>query len=231
MTKNLKKTVPFCFLGILVLFSSCGKKWKKPTDVAYLFQMNSNVSSSYVRINSGTIVLEELDFDGTRKQGENEISFDKKFENGQTITFTSSPSNSGISFDIPQGTYTEIRIRLKIKDFNSNNSLTLSGYYINTVNDTLPVLFDFAKSETIEIKAASANGSPEIVLMEDKPSGATVVLHPHYWFSTVTQNMLENADTTIINGIPSILVNENDNEDIYDLIIGRIRDGSEVLFN
>lgn len=177
------------------------------------------------------MVLEELDFDGTRKQGQNDISLVKKFETGFNIPFNQNASGTGITFNIPQGTYTEIRISLRVKDFNNAPSIILNGYYVNTIGNTLPVYFEYENNEHIEIAAKTSSGNTEIVLIEDKPSNAAIILNPHYWFGPVTQNMLETADTTIINSVPNIIITKDDNEDIYDLIINRIRDGNEVIFN
>lgn len=227
----MKHLLTIFALYSMIIFGSCGRKWKEPSPVGYSSIIKSNQAGSLINVTSGQLMLEEFDVEGNRSQGQNFIQLEKKFETGWPLALAISGSATGVSFDIPQGTYSEIRIRLRIKEFSSSTSATLFGTYINLVGDTLPVIFEFRDNETIEMRAKTISGSNEIVLVADNNSSATIIIDPHYWFSTITQTMLESADTTLINSIPGIMITESDNSDIYDLIIDRIKNGNDVVFN
>lgn len=65
----------------------------------------------------------------------------------------------------------------------------------------------------------------------DTPATALIELDPIYWFDIVPTNMLENADLINVGGVMTLLVNEDENEAIYDLIADRIDESTEAIFN
>lgn len=224
----MKYSIPFLLL-FAVLLQSCGKKWKEPTHISSIFLL-SNPNSGLVKIVSGNIVINELDFNGTRKQGTKNVSFVKNYDGGLTIPLVSSKTSSDILFDIPQGTYTEMNFKIKLKDFNNNPSITLNGTYINTLSVSVPLIFNLNADENIETAPRSSNGGTEIILIENKPAQVNIDLNPYYWFQTISQVLLENADLTDVGGVMTIIINKDNNEDIYNSVVGRIKDGNDSVF-
>ncbi|MEW6468339.1 MAG: hypothetical protein AB1458_05405 [Bacteroidota bacterium] len=232
VSSGFKSRPVYFLLALSFLIASCEKKWKKPTDVSFGFQLNSNSGSGLIKFTSGYILLDRIDFDGERKQGSNNVDFSKDYDPNVQIDLSTINLSSGIAFDIPQGTYTRIDLNVRTEEQqNSMPNLVIYGTYINTINDTLAVQFEFNSGESFEITAQSSSGGNEIVLIEDQPSTTKIVFNPKYWFDVVPQSMLDSANITIVNGVQTIIVSENDNQDIYQLAADRIRDGNQVIIN
>lgn len=221
------------FLALsLAFFSlfSCGKKWKKPTDVSFKFQLNSNSNSGLVKFTSGFLTLNKISFNGDRKQGQNQIELDQTFSNNLQVNLSQNAIGSGIKFDIPQGTYDKMEIKMETDGDQTGTSLLIYGYYVNSINDTIALQFEFPADDAIKIQAKNSSGGNQIVLIEDQPSNPTVIMNPNYWFATVTQSELDSATQNIILGVPTIVINDNDNSDIYELIVDRLEEGNEIVF-
>lgn len=225
----MKYYIIYLLLGIFLL-SSCGKKWKKPTHISTTFLID-NTNSGLVNISSGNITISEIDFNGTREQGTKNVSFIKPYDNGLIIPLSPSKSVSDITFDIPQGTYTEMKLNIKSKTLNNSPSLSINGSYTNTLSVTIPLVFNLDADENVEIIPKSTNGETEFTLVENRTSKMNIKLNPVYWFQTVTQIMLENADSTDIGGIMTIVISKNSNENIYNMVVNRIQDGNLATFD
>lgn len=225
------KHLTFLTLSVALLsVFSCGKKWKKPTDVSFKFQLNSNSNSGLVKFTGGFLILNKISFSGDRKQGQNHIELDQTFSSNLQVNLSQNTTGSGIKFDIPQGTYEKIEIKMETDCDQTGASLLIYGYYVNATNDTIALQFEFPADDAIKIQAKNSSGGNQIVLIEDQPSNPTVIMNPNYWFATVTQSELDSASQNIILGIPTIVINESDNSDIYELVVDRLKDGNEIIF-
>ncbi len=222
-----KLTVFFLIVTmIFFLLQSCGKKWKKTTNVAFKFEINKQ-SNGYLKFNDGYIYIKEIKFSGDRKQGE-DVYFNRDFGNESKANFIT--SSTFVDFDIPQGTYTDIEIEIEACEHSGEEVLELTGTYINDYGDTFLVEFIFDLKIIFQIKAESADGNNEIVLIEDKPAVATTIFDPLFWFGTVTKTMLDSADVEDDDGIPTIEISDSDNEYIYILVLGKIDKGNRMVF-
>lgn len=234
--KSLLKSNAYIIAGVLLVvitFSSCEKKkWKKPTDVSFGFRLNSNSGNGLIKFSSGYFLLSRIDFSGDRNQGSSPVEFSKDYEPNSQIYFNPNVLSGSISFDIPQGTYTKIDMKVRTEEQQNNApTLIIYGTYINTISDTIAVRFEFTSGESFEIQGVNSSGGTEILLMEDKPSSTSIIFNPKYWFDVVPQSMLESATIVLESNIQTMIINESDNDDIYQLVVGRIKDGNELIFN
>lgn len=256
----MKTVLHFYLLFCVALLCSYGcqkKKWKKPAHFNCTLALN-NPNTGLVQIHYGNFTVEEINFNGTRKQGEKNISFNKMFDNGisvyteyyhptysasyqsyhqsyyQSYTQKNSQPNPEIIFDIPQGTYTGINFNLKLSSFSNNKSLVLNGTYTNSFGTKIPVVFTLDASVNILPFSKFTNGGNEIVFVEGKTYETKVNFDPGYWFASVSQSMLQNANLTSSGwgwGNNVMYINKTDNANIYDIVVGRIKDGNEIVFN
>ncbi len=235
--KTYTSIVSLLIFFLTLAFISCGKKWKKPTDVSFSFQFdNTSASNSVVNFTSGQMVLGKLLFEGNRKQGQNHIEVEKIMDVPQYISLSQNYSaGTAFNLSIPQGTYDEINIDLDLQKQTNNPSVSFSGYYVSTFwwwfSDTATIVFSFPADAKIEIKAQSVSGSSQIVLIEDKPSKAKVILDPYYWFEPISKTMLDSA--TVNHSMwwqPTIYINDTSNTDIYNVVISRLHQGNKVIF-
>jgi len=231
----MKKYISYIlFLFILCGLFSCGKKWKETTQASFVFEINDD-SNGYIQFDEGYIILHNFDFSGNREQGKKEVDFERNFGNQTNLAKVSLTGTSNtsypIEFDIPQGTYTSIDIQIEISMQQGNEqAVLLTGIYTKDNGSDIPLQFEFNQGISFTIKAQNQNGSGDIVLVEDKPAEATVILDPIYWFGTVSKNMLENASLKNIQGTPTLVVSHTHNSNIYDMVVGRIGSGNKVVF-
>lgn len=217
---------------IVILFSlfiieSCGKKWKETTDCSFKFDIAKEYGSNNMQFNAGYMILRKIKFTGDRKQGD-----DVDFSNDiyTQTDFSTGNISAAVKYDIPQGTYTSIDLEIEVHDEGSVPSIQLNGNYINSVTDTISVLFQFFSGETFKIQGKTQSGSSQIVLIEGTSSTAQITYDPVYWFGTVTKNMLDNAELTNISGVPTIVISNDENENIFDYVSDRIDESNKAIF-
>lgn len=221
---------------LLVLFSiSCkkNKKWKIPTDVKFKMDINRSTGLSGNLIwTSGNIRVANFTFDGKRDQG-GDVYFTKEYSSGLNVFFDPNNPVSEWDFDIPQGTYSQIKVSYKTHGNPGDKHIVVTGTFTNSVNNNVyPVQFEFEAEEYYSVVAKSSSGSTKIVLNKDVASTATIKADPVYWFQTVSTNMMNNATLTNVNGNPTIVISDASNGDIYDAVRDRMDDDvTTVTFN
>lgn len=212
---------------VFSFLTSCGK-WKKTTTAEFRLEINKSSTLQYLSFSSGHFLLNELRIEGERKQGKS-IGF-MHSANGAKADFSTGAFNPSIMVDMPQGTYSSIELEIENKEGVGEPSILLIGTYINSMNNPVPVRFEFNSVETFEAVAEADDGGKEIVLIEGIPANAKIQFDLNYWFGTVTQNMLENAAHTNVMGVPAIVISTTSNEDIYDIVSERIDNATEAVF-
>lgn len=181
---------------------------------------------------SGNIVIGNFTFDGKRRQG-GDVYFTKTYPTGLNIFFDPNNNVAEWNFEIPQGIYTKINISYKTYDNSGDKRIVLKGIYKNTVNNiNYPVIFEFEAEVSYNIVAKTSSGGTEIVLSKDVAASALIKADPVYWFQTVSTSMMDNASLTIVNGNPTILINDANNGNIFDAVRDRMDDDvTTVIFN
>lgn len=213
--------------------TSCGGKWKKPARVTFEVRMKEAATGSNIHFTTACLYIRNLHFTGERKQGKKSIDLDHRFEPSMYISLTGTPAATITSFDIPQGTYSDINLQMVSASPSGvvMPSLQLEGFY-DIDSKKYNFRFQFEPTEIFKLDGRTASGGKEIVLMEDKSTSATLTLNPGYWFETVPLEMITKAELTIIPGTGSIvMIDKENNTEIYQLIISRLTDGNETVFN
>lgn len=201
-----------------LLLTACQRKWKKTAPSIFSVNVHKVQDVPSITITNGIIVVDKFEFEGKRKQG-NDVYFNSESENLTRIDIGTSAFLSPLNYDIPQGTYTEIRCKLRFKSDDSNTpSLRIEGTFLNSSSQVIPFIFETADHIPIEIAATGI----EETFIEDNEIRPVIHLNLNQWFSAITNNQLENADTTIVNSVPTILLDEDNNSDLYELVISRI---------
>jgi hypothetical protein len=211
------------------VFSSCGKKWKQTTKANFSFSVNEGTTPSGLHFTGGNFRLTEVHFTGSRKQGGN-VDFTN--HPNSNLNLATGGSDPVVVYDIPQGTYKNIQLEFRTDQENdSTPSMILTGQYINLAHDTFQVYFDFEASEIFRVQAQSNNAGQEITMIEGTPATVSVILDSEYWFDLITSTQLDNADQIMLNGKPSIIINESDNSDIYQSVSSRISESTKAVFH
>lgn len=219
------------FLFSFLLQVSCNKsEWKKPTEVAFLVDVNKEASlDGKLFFTEGQIVLRNITFDGKRIQAD-DVYFEGDFDKGLKVALSATTENSNLVFDIPQGTYSSVRIDFEAER-SDNELIVIKGFYTNSNGVERPVILELEEIEFYDKIAKTAQGEVEIDLVAGNPKKATILLDPIFWFGTFSINQLDNAETTLVNGVETILINEEKNESLHNIIEDRIGANEKVRFN
>jgi len=216
---------------VALLLGSCKKnQLKKPTDVQVTMDINRSPNTEgTLEFNQGYIRIAEFTYEGTRQEGA-PIELSTEFSSGLTINFLSESFVSDLMADVPQGNYTDLKVRFDTFDDDDAPTLEVSGTYTDGTSTTYPIIFQFMSSESFVIKGEDDDGQDIIVLDKDVSAFVNVQLDPVYWFDIVSANMLDNATKYEVNGQQTIVINEEQNEDIYDLLADRIDESPTAIF-
>ena len=216
-------------ITIICCFSTC-QKWKKPTDVDFYVDIEKTATlGGQLTFTGGHINIEYFDFDADREKGD-DVIFNKEFTNGLVIPFNASQSVSELEFTIPQGEYKRVDIGFRTFDDNGDLCILVEGNYTYTAGSSIPFRFEFYDAEQFRIRAEDNNGG-NILLDKDVTSPAKIVLDPNHWFQPVPTSYFENADVSNISGTNTILIDKNNNDIIYDIVLDRLDESALIAFN
>lgn len=234
--KVLLKTMKIKSISILLLLSSflysCQdeQEFKIPVEAAFFMDIQRNpIAGSRLQFDGGHITLESFDFDGRREQAEN-VEFSREYEQGLTVPFTSDTPVESLRFQIPQGNYTSISIEFETFDDFDENNLLIEGSYQNSDDIRYPLVFALRISERFRIQAKSYSDGKQVIAKKEAPISAYIKLNPLHWFQAVPLSALDKAEIVSWNGVPTILISEDVNEELYDLIEDRLQEGAEAVF-
>ena len=161
---------------------------------------------------------------------DDDVIFNKEFTNGLVIPFNASQSVSELEFTIPQGEYKRVDIGFRTFDDNGDLCILVEGNYTYTAGSSIPFRFEFYDAEQFRIRAEDNNGG-NILLDKDVTSPAKIVLDPNHWFQPVPTSYFENADVSNISGTNTILIDKNNNDIIYDIVLDRLDESALIVFN
>jgi len=220
-------------LTSLFLWSSCKKKdkWKQPTSVKFKMDINRTPGlGGNLSFTGGNIKLAYFTFNGNREQG-GDIYFNKTY-NPLLVIFDPNNVVPEWNFEIPQGSYSQIKISFKTFDEGDQNIIVTGSYKNSTNNVTYPIRFEFSVDEAYEVVSKTSSGSTNIILDKNVASTAEITMDPVYWFQTVTTAMLDTAQVAAVGGAQTILINDTINSNIYEEVKDRVHDDvSRVIFN
>jgi len=214
--------ITILFIGL----SSCNKKWKKPTDVAFHMDINKESSvDGQLSFSGGHFIMESISFDGDRERG-NDVIFSRDYETGLSIPFDLSQSIADFDFEIPQGVYKKVDLSFK----STVPCILVEGIYTYSAGGTIPMRFEFDDSEEFDISAEDENNG-NIILDTEVISNLKIILDPAHWFQPIPISYFESAEITDLGGINTILINKDTNDEIFNLILDRIDESTEAIFN
>ena len=230
MTIQLKSK--FFIAGLILVFAtlslvSCGKKWKKTTQVTFNFLMTKDSihldDDDVLYFYEGSMIIGEMDFFGSREQGV-PVNFSNQLKTVPTANLADGTTTSSIRYDIPQGIYENINLSIKAVNKDTVSSIILNGVFYDRGDDNknTHVIFELDAEQIFNTKAIDKSGKNKIVLTEGTPAKCNITLNVNYWFATLTEKMFEKSDTYFVNGEETIIVSKEKNQDIYNLISQRI---------
>jgi len=177
-----------------------------------------------MQINGGKITIESIEFDGSRENAK-EYYFSRSFKNGLIGDLGKKEFNTDVSFDIPQGVYNPAEITLNLKAADSSHSIILHGKYNSPVFEETHLEFAFFEdAESITIKIQNTAGEKKVLFKKGKSKTLDIQINMNQLFRNdiFKPNRLEEATVTHEGGIRKIIISPNQNEELYDKLVGRI---------
>lgn len=225
--------VKACVLVIFVhsLGSCVEDELKKPTTIVFEFSMNTLPSDDkFLQFDQGNLIFNYIEFDGDRETGK-DVFFISKFDDFVEADLDANTSSEPIQFDVPQGVYN--RIKLKIGNENSINgpAIVFNGIYNSAKNEDIPIRLEFDLAENLEITAQAGLGSTEIVLKTGVPAVAELSMDPNFLFQLGNSRQLESATISTVDGQQVIIISKDNNSIIYNTIINRLERSAKIIFD
>ncbi|NOY36028.1 MAG: hypothetical protein GXO83_00455 [Chlorobi bacterium] len=236
---------------IIAGVQSCIKEeFTLPTRVQFLFELTPDPAIDFLEFNGGDILIRNIEFEGYRQTGD-DYFFTHRFTPPLSVKISEFTGDS-LTFDIPQGIYQKIKVRVKMKGEQENTSesgsethggknhreesrdypddnpepkdmaVMLSGSYHTLRGEKVPLVL-VIDNESFEGDAVNSSGTGEIVLTRDKDYEGIFTFDPGYAFQVISRKTLEDAERYSWKGVPTILISEETNDEIYELVLYRLQ--------
>ncbi|MFC2151854.1 hypothetical protein ACFLSE_04935 [Bacteroidota bacterium] len=232
----MRKVKILYFISLIFLALSCEKDdLTQPVEVKFEFSMDSfhmdgvSKAGSTFDIDEGIIIINEIEFDGRRDQGE-DYYFTSGFSSPVMIQMHNGVMSQEMSYDIPQGVYNRIELNLSLGDTNQY-ALQLKGRFQRGPMEEVLVEFEYEFQEQIRIRARNNQGNEQVVLTKNSDLTANVIMDVPYLFQLVNMNMIQNAEMTNNGGTQILEINNNKNTNIFNLLATRLDNSMRVVFD
>lgn len=239
-----KKTV--CLLLALLPLLSCTKDdLTHPVQAELLLEMEGEQNGSAtepIQVTGGRFLISELEFDGYRENGENYF-FTKKFPDSLNVAFSSSSTTKILAFEMPQGIYSRIDIRLGVPSLKEGTAavevlervslkggVEIWGNYINTKGEAVPFIFIYSAKDVFKYTAKSTAGDQQVVVKAKADHKGVIRFNPQHWMELINARMLQSANIKIVDGAPTIIISKSQNDHIYNLLVSRIEKSTSLSF-
>lgn len=181
----------------LFLMTGCDKEdaFKNPADVVFNVGMNPQGidPSDDLTFSDGYVILHHFTVVGERAVGE-DFEFSRTFPNGLKIPFYNNLAFEDLSFELPQGAYTSLKVRFETMASNVPGVFVEGNYdYNNPLKPSSTVHLAWNTAKVFEVAVLSPAGSNSFTLSETKEELAQIIFQPKGCFVNVTELMLESA--------------------------------------
>jgi hypothetical protein len=233
----MKYAFPLIIIAVISL-TSCNKDpFSLPSEVNFHFGMikvgvdDVNTYSSSPRnyiINGGYLSVNSLAFEG-RRENAADFFFNSVFSPVLEADLGEGYANQAVKFDIPQGIYERIEWIFNLGGENQIPLILFGEVHLNNHGKKYSLQIEYDLKETVRVVAVQP-GKNQIILNQNVPAVVKVEVDAEYLLRLVNQGMILNAETTIVDGEKIILINSQNNRNIFDKIASRINQSFTVTF-
>jgi|WetSurSiteA1Bulk_404760.scaffolds.fasta_scaffold00804_9 hypothetical protein len=229
---------------ILILFiSGCTEKDELTLPVGISLKIaisiDNSLNTEYLDFTNCQIGIQSVRFEGQREAG-GDVFFESDFkQNFQTISFLQPIVIS--DFDIPQGVYNYMKWDISMKCLDTDGlidprdeshpciGIVFSGEYETLDGSVIPFILAIDEPEKFTVIACDPDDNPTIVLSVNKRYEATVLFAPEKAFSSISRESFEEAEISVVNYNPKIVISSTENEDLYMILLYRIFQFAKVV--
>lgn len=225
----LKASLFICFVSV-ILFPSCKKKLTETATINLIFNYDtSNFKNKNFTVTSLTINLDRLKFNGQRKQG-NDVLFESKPALSEIPV--ASNGSSVISYELPQGVYTQMVFDLSYNRSDTNAIITINGFHHGPKNKITPVLIQITTAAFTNSIAKNTSGGYEIIVSEKQILTAKINIPLPFWIETIGKGEFDESDDFEDDhhqwGTTIKYIDRYHNVKMYDKIINRLNSPPEI---
>lgn len=219
------------FLIALVALTSCEKN-KQDWSVTENSPVTYTATKSEITIAEKPFVMEHISLGLTDLV----LTGDRLQSNSIYLT---QPTNGGVnflnpigspSFDIPLGTYPQMQLSTGLLQ-NDIPSIDITGTYYFPNNTFYEVSIQLDLAENYNIPLKDVDGSSTILIKEEQSKMLLVLLDTEKLFSEINPGLWNAAAVTSQNGSQTIVVDEMNNDNIYNALSSKIGESLFVKFN
>ncbi len=223
---NLKLLV-LLLISVSLVVGCNKKKWNETFPSAVSYKASSNevtLAGKPLVIDSLRLNYSDLHLKGERLQGE---PIHLIHNNNAVIDFLNAPV--GPSFEVPRGTYTEMTLETSLQT-TTEPSLQIYGTYFLQQGDTYPVEISLEINQELIYNVLDVDGETMILIDEDNPKDLTIEMDLEILFSEIIPGLWNAAIVTAQNGSQTIVVDELNNNNIYNGLSSKIGEALIVKF-
>lgn len=229
---NLNSQVWLIVLLIVCLhFVGCKKEseWDKTVRVQLEAEPNEeeekDIDGASIFHSESKLLINGMKVKGKRLQGENvEVELDNSFE----IDISNGLINKYIEFDLPQGTYTKLRIEFiseKDSEVVYKGKILENNPFFDDRNINLNVPLDNFTFELDNIKEDS-----EFSLIKDNTTKLSLSFKLNKLLKGIDINALNNAESQVTGNSEFININSITNKEKYGLIVSNLEKTIRIAF-
>lgn len=241
ITKMRKPYIQLCSLLVLLLtVNACQKKeFTEPVAVQLLVKMAEGNSSS-VSFEAGTVLFDQILFDGQRQQGGSVHFTTEAGKAVGPVHFSKETERFIKSFDIPQGVYTHMQWHFLLGDideltddetdtFEPEGGLVLYAYLNRADGSQLPLRIVVDDDEQLMVKVLAGDSYGDITLSAVNSYEMQLILDPYYAVRTISAASWEEADVEEDGEQTYVEVSSDENEDLYETILFRLESSATIV--
>lgn len=215
---------------ILLTVGSCVKDPSTyPSDLLLKFSIeNTSQPPHQVSIDTARIILGSLEFDGIRETGK-DYYFKSHFSPPLVADLVTGTIDPPSKFNVPQGVYTRIRIVLDFFEEEESPGLYFHGSANFPGRGKIPFEITAGTDYHFEGISSDPQGSSTLSITADKTSTLEIVFKPGKWFNSVPGHFIDQAHMPYLNGVPTLVINENINKDIFDIVSFQMQQSTKAI--
>lgn len=220
----------FLLIACVYLAAGCrtDDDWKTPAalDVQIGLVDETLDHRQKIAISAASITIASVEVVGQHSNGE-AVEFKRELSPAAVVDLSTQPAFP-LRFDIPQGKYNALEVRLNTVETGGSNSLYMIGKfdYGNPSWREADVLFTVQNQPSFTFDLVAATGSFEI----SAGAGAaySLLMQPSEWLKDVNPSIMRQADITLDDDKPYVPVNQRQNTQIYRKMQDRLGQNNQA---
>ncbi len=232
-------------LLILTLFNGClpDDELSIPVNVNLHLAMGTNTPGiSYVDFHNAVIAVQQINFYGIREEG-SEIFFNSRPDVpfGIYAIRINQPAPRIDAFDIPQGVYNQMRWEMQTREIDDDFyedyfdedldefidvddfGVIIEGKYTRENGSKILLFIAIDPKEVLMMDTYDAAGNNQLTLLSGKTYKVSLEINPYLAIENIERFLLEHAETDEEDDIEFIEISSDENEDLYERILFRLK--------